>query len=89
MVGSGSTNNPLINEEGYDGRTIRTARYRYTEWTPLNIQRDTLVELYDLEQDPMEYVNIKDEPAHANLVTELSERLAAGWQGELPLSSGS
>jgi len=89
MVGYGSTNNPLINEEGYDGRTIRTARYRYTEWTPLNIQRDTLVELYDLEQDPMEYVNIKDEPAHANLVTELSERLAAGWQGELPLSSGS
>jgi iduronate 2-sulfatase len=88
MVGYGSTNNPLINEEGYDGRTIRTARYRYTEWTPLDTQRDTLVELYDLEQDPMEYVNIKDEPAHANLVTELSERLATGWQGELPPSSG-
>lgn len=86
MVGSGSTNSPLINEDGYDGRTIRTARYRYTEWTPLDSQRDTLVELYDLEQDPMEYVNLKSESTHAGLVAELSARLITGWQGELPPS---
>ncbi|MFT7207344.1 MAG: iduronate 2-sulfatase, partial [Pseudohongiellaceae bacterium] len=88
MVGSGSTNSPLINEEGYDGQSIRTARYRYTQWTPLNGERDILVELYDLEQDPMEYNNLKDDPAHADLVAELSARLARGWQGELPPSSG-
>ena len=88
MVGSGSTNSPLINEEGYDGRTIRTARYRYTEWTPLGREGDILVELYDLEQDPMEYDNLEDEPTHASLVAELSARLARGWQGELPPSSG-
>lgn len=87
MLGSGSTNSPLINKEGYDGQTIRTARYRYTEWTPLDGQRDILVELYDLEQDPMEYNNLKDDPAHVSLVAELSARLAAGWQGELPPSS--
>jgi len=84
MIGSGSTNNPLINEEGYDGRTIRTARYRYTEWTPLDPDRDTQAELYDLEQDPMEFVNLIVDPTHANLVAELSTRLARGWLGELP-----
>ena len=87
MVGSGSTNSPLINEEGYDGQTIRTARYRYTQWTPLDGERDILVELYDLEQDPMEYNNLKDDPTHADLVAELSARLATGWPGELPPSS--
>ena len=84
MVGSGSTNNPLINEEGYDGQTIRTARYRYTEWAPLDRRRDTLVELYDLEQDPMEYTNLSDDPNHSHLVSEFSERLAKGWEGERP-----
>ena len=87
MVGSGSTNSPLINEEGYDGQTIRTARYRYTQWTPLDGERDILVELYDLEQDPMEYNNLKDDPTHADLVAELSARLTTGWPGELPPSS--
>jgi len=87
MLGSGSTNSPLINKEGYDGQTIRTARYRYTEWTPLDGQRDILVELYDLEQDPMEYNNLKDDPDYVSLVAELSARLATGWQGELPPSS--
>lgn len=88
MTGSGSTNSPLINEEGYDGRTIRTAKYRYTEWTPLDSRRDTLVELYDLEHDPMEYNNLVDDPARVGLVADLSARLAIGWQGELPPSSG-
>ena len=87
MVGSGSTNNPLINEEGYDGQTIRTARYRYTEWAPLDRRRDTLVELYDLEQDPMEYTNLSDDPSHSRLVSEFSERLAKGWEGERPPNS--
>ena len=86
MVGSGSTNNPLMNTEGYDGHTIRTTRYRYTEWTPLDRQRDTLVELYDLTHDPMEYSNLSDKPSQALLISEFSERLARGWKGELPLN---
>lgn len=86
MIGSGSTNNPVISEEGYDGRTIRTARYRYTEWTPLDPHRDTLAELYDLDKDPMEYTNLIDDPAYTTLAEELSGRLATGWQGELPPS---
>lgn len=88
MVGYGSTDFPLLNEEGYDGRTIRTTRYRYTEWKPLDSSRDTLVELYDLEQDPMEYDNLAVEPTYTSLVSELSERLAKGWRGELPPGLG-
>lgn len=88
IVGYGSTDSPLMNQEGYDGLTIRTARYRYTEWTPLDGERDILVELYDLEQDPMEYENLADEPAHASLVAELSARLARGWEGELSPNTG-
>ena len=75
-------------QKGHDGQTIRTARYRYSEWTPLGRPGDILAELYDLEQDPMEYNNLADDPTHASLITELSARLARGWQGELPPSSG-
>ena len=85
MIGSGSTNNPAISEEGYDGRTIRTARYRYTEWTPLDPHRDTLAELYDLDKDPMEYTNLIDDPAYTALAEELSDRLLlVGRENYLP-----
>jgi arylsulfatase A-like enzyme len=41
-----------------NGRTIRTARYRYTERT------DGSRELYDHERDPAEYFNVIDEPGN-------------------------
>jgi len=88
MTDSSSSNNPLMTTEGHDGQTIRTARYRYTEWTPLGREGEVLVELYDLQRDPIEYFNIKDDPANADLVAELSDRLATGWQGELPPNAG-
>jgi iduronate 2-sulfatase len=86
MTDSSSSNNPLMTTEGHDGQTIRTARYRYTEWTPLGRDGDILAELYDLEQDPMEFNNLVDDPGQASVVAELSSRLAKGWQGELPPS---
>ena len=71
--------------EGYRGRSLRTERYRYTEWTPL-IGRDgpVLTELYDLDNDPMEFENLADETTETGRVTELSRRLIAGWQDALP-----
>ena len=86
MAGFSSSNNPLMTTEGHDGQTIRTARYRYTEWAPMGRDGEVLAELYDLDQDPMEFLNIVDDPANAELVEELSGRLATGWQGELPPS---
>lgn len=70
--------------EGHDGLTIRTDRYRYTQWYPLEGAGATMQELYDLQQDPMEFNNLADEPEHEGRVAELSQRLAQGWQGALP-----
>ena len=70
--------------EGHDGLTIRTSRYRYTQWSPIEGAGATMQELYDLQQDPMEFNNLADEASHAGLLAELTERLAQGWQGALP-----
>jgi len=56
------------------GRTIRTDRYRYTEW---NAGKDG-VELYDEQADPQEYHNLASDPKCAETIRELSERLHAG-----------
>jgi len=70
--------------EGYHGRTLRTNRYRYTEWSPLAGDGPVLAELYDHERDPMEYMNLANETAETARVMELSQRLDAGWRAALP-----
>ena len=64
-----------------DGYSMRTQRYRYTEWGQSGSRG---VELYDYEADPDETVNIAGLPKNAELVAYLSERLHAGWQAALP-----
>ena len=65
----------------HGGVSLRTHRYRYTEWGQ---NRRHGVELYDYEADPDETVNIAGLPEHTELVAHLSERLHAGWQAALP-----
>jgi iduronate 2-sulfatase len=76
------------------GYTLRTDRFRYTEWwrTATNTQsnggytdRDVklftspeLVELYDYREDPAETVNLAGNPAYASIRAELSVMLAGG-----------
>jgi arylsulfatase A-like enzyme len=61
------------------GYTIRTDRYRYTEW----LQRETgeilARELYDHETDPQENVNAATQ-ASAETIAGLHDVLAAGWE---------
>jgi iduronate 2-sulfatase len=66
------------------GYTMRTPRYRYTEW----LREGRLViarELYDHLSDPRENVNISDRPEHKELVAKLSAQLQGGWRAALPV----
>jgi uncharacterized sulfatase len=55
------------------GRSIRTERYRYTEWD--DGKQGT--QLYDYETDPGELTNLAAEPAARAIVAELKGRLKA------------
>ena len=69
---------------GAHGRTVRTARYRYSEFTPLEGDGEKELELYDLEKDPREYDNLADDSAHQELRAKLAQQLEAGWRSAAP-----
>lgn len=56
------------------GRSVRTERYRYTEWNGGRLG----LELYDHEKDPGELTNVATHPAYAAAVAELKALLAKG-----------
>ena len=56
------------------GRSVRTERYRYTEWNEGRLG----IELYDHEKDPGELINVATHPAYAPAVAELKTLLAKG-----------
>ena len=62
------------------GRSIRTERWRYTEWDE---GRDG-VELYDEQADPHEFANLANDPEYAGRMGELQGMLRAGWRSALP-----
>jgi iduronate 2-sulfatase len=55
------------------GRSVRTERYRYTEWD----DGKKGAQLYDYTTDPGELKNLAVDPASTKIVTELKERLKA------------
>lgn len=63
------------NKEGpIMGRSVRTDRWRYTEWN----EGQQGVELYDHDNDPGEMKNLANDPAHAKTVEELKTTLRKG-----------
>lgn len=54
------------------GRSVRTARWRCTEWD----EGRNGIELYDHEADPHEYTNLAQAPEHASILKELRALLA-------------
>ncbi len=66
------------------GYSMRTDRYRYTEWLPRAGGPPVARELYDHQTDPAENVNLAERPEHAGLVAELSRQLRAGWKAARP-----
>jgi len=73
----------------YMGYSIRTERYRYTEWyvwdnvnkVPLNYAD---CELYDHKTDPDENINISGLAENKDLVNILHDKLKAGWKKAKP-----
>ncbi|MFO0919831.1 MAG: sulfatase [Planctomycetaceae bacterium] len=71
------------------GYTLRTPRWRYTEWDEGHRGR----ELYDHDVDPRELKNLADDPAHAETVKSLSEQIRAATKttlrasGDIPRSN--
>ena len=53
------------------GRSVRTERWRYTEWD----EGRAGAELYDEAKDPDEFTNLANDPKHAKTVTELKALL--------------
>ena len=58
------------------GRSVRTERYRYTEWD----EGRQGAELYDYDNDPHEHVNLVKDPKQKKLVAEMKRRLHEGWE---------
>lgn len=65
------------------GLTVRTSRFRYTEWSAIDSPYKS-VELYDYRDDPLETANIAAVPRNQSLVNGLAGILAEGWRGSLP-----
>jgi iduronate 2-sulfatase len=62
------------------GYSLRTPRWRYTEWDEGGRGR----ELYDHDADPREITNLADDPAHAKTVEELSQQLRIAASATFP-----
>jgi len=64
---------------GVMGRSVRTDRYRYTEWGD-----EKTAELYDHQTDVHEFRNLAGDAGSARVVSEMRRTLRAGWRAALP-----
>jgi uncharacterized sulfatase len=62
----------------FAGHSVRTARYRYTEWD----HGQKGAQLYDYQTDPQEYHNLVNDPAYTATVAELKALVDKNWAKE-------
>ena len=62
-----------VQRSGFPGHSVRTERWRYTEWD-FGVKG---AELYDHESDPQELHNLAADPQHAHNVAEMKALLKA------------
>lgn len=59
----------------YMGYSIRSDRFRYTEWLPKDKSKPIFRELYDFNKYDKECINIADDPEYANIIQEMSSTM--------------
>ena len=74
-----------------NAETLRIDRYRFTRYSKAmlpgeytHLPNSGVHELFDLQNDPRENVNVAKHPRYSKLVQELDRLLTAGWQAMLP-----
>lgn len=65
-----------VERGGVPGRSVRTPRWRYTEW---EVEGKAGVELYDEQVDPGEMNNLAADPKHAATIAELKALVRKNW----------
>ncbi|MFM8707742.1 MAG: sulfatase/phosphatase domain-containing protein, partial [Planctomycetia bacterium] len=86
VVRGGGKNRPTVTRDAssddprYVGYSLRTSRWRYTEWD----EGRKGYELYDHDADPRELKNLADDPAHADDRRELAALLREAIASTLP-----
>ncbi|MBI3469211.1 MAG: sulfatase [Planctomycetes bacterium] len=85
--GGGARRATVTRDAGSDGRrffgySLRTPRWRYTEWDGGAAGR----ELYDHDADAKELTNLASSPAHATTIEDLSKQLQAAVKTTFPMS---
>jgi iduronate 2-sulfatase len=66
------------------GYSMRTDRYRYTEWRGLKTKALTARELYDLQTDPRSNLNVATLQENEPVVKKLAQLLEDGYRGARP-----
>ena len=80
--GAGAAQNSKANDKRFFGYSLRTARWRYTEWDDGKQGR----ELYDHDADPFEQTNLASKVEHAKTVDELSKQVRSAAKSTFPPS---
>ncbi len=70
------------------GYSVRTERYHYVAWMNWATRRITARELYDLEGDPAETVNLAPRPESRSVLRELERQRRDRWRAVVPSPGG-
>ncbi len=73
---------PAVGDNGnrFFGYSLRTSRWRYTEWG----EGSAGVELYDHDADPKELTNLASKAEHAKTIAELSAQIKLAVKSSFP-----
>lgn len=62
------------------GYSMKTDRFRYTEWSHVAEKKLEGVELYDHKYDPEENFNVINDPSYSRVVEKMVKKLSRGWR---------